>query len=215
MISKSRVSGIIHIVGGVLAIAALVLLVVFSSLKATAWHIVSFSIFGTTLVLLYTMSSLYHMLPPGSKAQKVFRYFDHMAIYLLIAGTYTPIALIPLRGGWGWSMFGIIWGLTIIGIVWKILSTGKSRKVSTILYVLMGWVIIIAFHPMIKTIPIGGLFWLVLGGAFYSIGGIIYGLKKPNFNSSWFGFHELFHVFVILGSFCHFWLMFNYLMYIR
>ncbi|WP_258880760.1 PAQR family membrane homeostasis protein TrhA [Clostridium estertheticum] len=215
MISKTRVSGIIHIVGGVLAIAALVLLVVFSSLKATAWHIVSFSIFGTTLVLLYTMSSLYHMLPVGSKVQKVFRYFDHMAIYLLIAGTYTPIALIPLRGGWGWSMFGVIWGLAIMGIIWKSISTGKSRTVSTILYVLMGWVIIIAFHPMIKTIPIGGLFWLVLGGLFYSIGGIIYGLKKPNFNIPWFGFHEIFHVFIILGSFCHFWMMFNYFMYIR
>ena len=114
-----------------------------------------------------------------------------------------------------WSMFGVIWGLAIIGVIWKSISTGKSRTVSTILYVLMGWVIIIAFHPMIKTIPIGGLFWLVLGGIFYSIGGIIYGLKKPNFNIPWFGFHEIFHVFIILGSFCHFWMMFNYLMYIR
>jgi len=215
MISKSRVSGIIHIVGGVLAIAALVLLVVFSSLKATVWHIVSFSIFGTTLVLLYTMSSLYHMLPAGSKAQKMFRYLDHMAIYILIAGTYTPIALIPLRGAWGWSIFGFIWGLTIVGIVWKALSIGKSRKVSTILYVLMGWVVIVAFYPLIKNVPIGGLFWLVLGGIFYSIGGLIYGFKKPNLNIPWFGFHEIFHVFIILGSFCHFWMMFNYLMYIH
>ena len=215
MISKSRVSGIIHIVGGASSIAALVILVVFSALKATSWHVVSFSIFGASLVLLYTMSSLYHMLPEGSKAQYVFRHFDHMMIYVLIAGTYTPICLVPLRGPWGWSVFGVIWGIAVLGIIWKAVAFGKSRKISTILYVAMGWIAIIAIYPMVLTIPVRGLVWLLLGGIMYSIGGLIYGLKKPNIQCDWFGFHEIFHVFVVAGSFCHFWLMLKYIMYIK
>ena len=213
MISKSKVSGIIHIFGAVLAVAALVLLVVFAAIKATVWHVVSFSIFGSTLIILYLMSSLYHMFPEGSRVQKIFRYFDHMAIYLLIAGTYTPICLVSLRGAWGWSIFGVIWGLAILGIIWKAVAFGQSRKISTILYIIMGWVVVIAFYPMVKSMPIGEIFWLVLGGILYSIGGIIYGLKKPEFNIPWFGFHEVFHIFIILGSFAHFWMMFKYIMY--
>jgi len=213
VISKSKVSGIIHIFGAVLAVAALVLLVVFAAIKATVWHVVSFSIFGSTLIILYLMSSLYHMFPEGSRVQKIFRYFDHMAIYLLIAGTYTPICLVSLRGAWGWSIFGVIWGLAILGIIWKAVAFGQSRKISTILYIIMGWVVVIAFYPMVKSMPIGEIFWLVLGGILYSIGGIIYGLKKPEFNIPWFGFHEVFHIFIILGSFAHFWMMFKYIMY--
>ena len=215
MISKSRVSGIIHIVGGGLSIIALVLLIVFSAKKADAWHVVSFTIFGTSLVLLYTMSSLYHMLPAGSKAQYVFRHFDHMMIYVLIAGTYTPLCLVPLRGPWGWSIFGVVWGIAVLGIIWKAVAFGKSRTVSTILYVFMGWIIVIAIYPLLQTVQSDGLLWLLLGGIMYTIGGVIYGLKKPNIKCEWFGFHEIFHVFVILGSFCHFWMMFRYIMYIK
>ncbi|MDP4091168.1 MAG: hemolysin III family protein, partial [Bacillota bacterium] len=167
-----------------------------------------------SLVLLYTMSSLYHMLPEGSKAQYVFRHFDHMMIYVLIAGTYTPLCLVPLRGPWGWSIFGVVWGIAVLGIIWKAVAFDRSRTVSTILYVMMGWIIVIAIYPLLKTVPGPGLLWMLLGGIMYTIGGLIYGIKKPNINCPWFGFHEIFHVFVIAGSFCHFWMMLRYIMYI-
>lgn len=168
-------------VGGVLSIAALVLLVVFASLNATPWHIVSFSIFGATLILMYTMSSLYHMFREGSTVRKIFRIFDHCCIYLLIAGTYTPVALIPLRkeGSWGWTILGIVWGIAILGIIWKSVYTGKARSISTIIYVAMGWICIIAIYPLLKTVPLAGFLWLLTGGLFYTLGGLIYGLKKP------------------------------------
>lgn len=203
-------------VGGALAVAALVLLIVFASINATAWHIVSFSIFGTTLVLMYTMSSLYHMFKEGTTVRKVFRILDHCCIYLLIAGSYTPIALVPLRkeSGWGWTIFGIVWFLAVVGIVWKSLATGKARGISTVIYVAMGWLCAIAIIPMLRTIPMEALMWLLAGGLFYTIGGIIYGLKKPKMTCSWFGHHEVFHILIILGSACHFWFMFNYIMYL-
>lgn len=203
-------------VGGVLSIAALVLLVVFASLNATPWHIVSFSIFGATLILMYTMSSLYHMFREGSTVRKIFRIFDHCCIYLLIAGTYTPVALIPLRkeGAWGWTILGIVWGIAILGIIWKSVYTGKARSISTIIYVAMGWICIIAIYPLLKTVPLSGFLWLLTGGLFYTLGGLIYGLKKPEIKCEWFGHHEVFHILIILGSFCHFWFMFNYILYL-
>lgn len=203
-------------VGGALAIIALVLLVVFSSINATAWHIVSFSIFGATLILMYTMSSLYHMFKEGTTVRKVFRILDHSCIYLLIAGSYTPIALVPLRkeGAWGWTIFGIIWFLAVAGIVWKSIATGKARGMSTTIYVAMGWLCVIAIVPMVRTIPMEALMWLLAGGLFYTIGGVIYGLKKPKMTCPWFGHHEVFHILIVLGSACHFWFMFNYVMYL-
>lgn len=203
-------------VGGALAIIALVLLVVFSSINATAWHIVSFSIFGATLILMYTMSSLYHMFKEGTTVRKVFRILDHSCIYLLIAGSYTPIALVPLRkeGAWGWAIFGIVWFLAVVGIVWKSIATGKARGISTTIYVAMGWLCVIAIVPMVRTIPMEALMWLLAGGLFYTIGGVIYGLKKPKMTCPWFGHHEVFHILIILGSACHFWFMFNYVMYL-
>lgn len=218
MITKTQTSGIIHIIGAALAVAALTLLVIFSAIHASAWHIVSFSIYGASMIILYTMSSLYHMFREGSTVRKVFQVLDHCSIYLLIAGTYTPVCLIPLNGGWGWTIFGIVWGLAVLGIVWKCvdrnIAQGISRKISTLIYIIMGWMIIIAFYPLIKTVPIAGIFYLVLGGIMYTIGGIIYGLKKPSINCEWFGHHEVFHIFVVLGSACHFWFMFKYLMFV-
>ena len=216
ILTKSQTSGIIHMVGGALAIIALVLLVVFSSINATAWHIVSFSIFGATLILMYTMSSLYHMFKEGTTVRKVFRILDHSCIYLLIAGSYTPIALVPLRkeGAWGWTIFGIIWFLAVAGIVWKSIATGKARGMSTTIYVAMGWLCVIAIVPMVRTIPMEALMWLLAGGLFYTIGGVIYGLKKPKMTCPWFGHHEVFHILIVLGSACHFWFMFNYVMYL-
>lgn len=218
MITKTQTSGIIHIVGAALAVAALTLLVIFSAIHASAWHIVSFSIYGASMIVLYTMSSLYHMFREGSTVRKVFQVLDHCSIYLLIAGTYTPVCLVPLNGAWGWTIFGIIWGLAVLGIVWKCvdrnIAKGISRKISTWIYIIMGWMIIIAFYPLVTSVPPAGIFYLALGGIMYTIGGIIYGLKKPSIKCEWFGHHEVFHIFVVLGSACHFWFMFKYIMFV-
>jgi hemolysin III len=207
---KDPVSGLTHFAGALLSIAALVLLVCFSALHATAWHVVSFSIFGASLILLYTASSLYHLLPLSEKATTIFRKIDHMMIFVLIAGTYTPLCLVPLRGAWGWSLFGTIWGLAFAGITMKVFWLHAPRWLYTSIYLGMGWIVVVALMPLDKIIP-GGIPWLAAGGAFYSIGAVIYAIKKPNISKA-FGFHEIFHIFVILGSISHFWLMFRYVL---
>lgn len=205
------ISGLTHFIGALLSIAGLVLLVVFASLRGTAWHVVSFSIFGTSLILLYSASTLYHWLPLKPRNREILRKIDHMMIYVLIAGTYTPICLVPIRGAWGWSLFGSIWGLAILGIVLKAFWMNAPRWLYTFFYVFMGWLAAIAFFPLVQAISWRGVLWLVLGGVFYSIGAVIYGLKKPNFTKS-FGFHELFHLFVMAGSLSHFILMWHYIL---
>lgn len=212
---KDPVSGLTHLVGAIFSVAGLVLLILQATFHGEgAWDIVSFTIFGTSLILLYTFSSLYHLCNVGTKATSVLRTFDHIMIYMLIAGTYTPICLGPMRGGWGWSIFGVVWGIAILGVFFTIFWKKAPRWVSTSLYLAMGWIVLIAIYPMIqyfqKANSLGSLIWLVAGGIFYTIGGIIYGLKKPNFNNPYFGFHELFHIFVMLGSLCHFWFIYRY-----
>lgn len=216
MCSKLRdpVSGLSHFVGMLLSIAALVLLIVFSAIGATPWHVVSFSIFGTALILLYSASALYHLLPLSERGITIFRKIDHIMIFVLIAGSYTPICLVPIRGGWGWSIFGVIWALTVAGAFMKLFWLQAPRWLYTSIYVLMGWIIAIAFVPLMRVLPAAGIWWLVAGGLFYTVGAVIYGLKKPNL-AKYFGFHEIFHIFIMLGSFCHFWLMFKYVMYVR
>lgn len=210
---KDPVSGYTHLAGVLLSIAGLVLLVYYSATNASAWHVVSFSIFGTSLILLYTASTLYHLLKISEKGTKVLRKIDHMMIYVLIAGTYTPLCLIPLRGGWGWSLFGSIWGIAVTGIILKGVWFNAPRWLSTVFYGVMGWLIVIAMYPLVKTIPAGGIGWLVGGGLAYTIGAVIYGIKKPNLTPA-FGFHEIFHIFVLIGSFCHFWVMYQYILFL-
>jgi len=186
-----------------LSIIALILLVVFSSIYGTAWHIVSYSIYGVTLVTLYLASTLFH----ASKKEKTrlkLNVFDHSSIFLLIAGTYTPFLLVTLRGPWGWSLFGVIWGLAISGAVLKIFFTGRYDKVSTAIYVMMGWLIVIAIKPLLESFTGAGLFWLLAGGISYSIGAIFYLLHKIPYN------HAIFHVFVLIGSITHFIAVFFY-----
>lgn len=207
-------SGISHLVGAVLALIGLSALVVGAARTATAWHIVSFSVYGTTMILLYTSSALYHLLPLSEKGTRVFRLIDHVMIYLLIAGTYTPICLVPLRGAWGWSLFGIVWGLGLAGIVFTLFWLEAPRWVSTSIYLLMGWCCLTAIYPVWKALPAGGLVWLVMGGVFYSIGAVIYARKRPNPWPNVFGFHEIWHLFVLAGTFCHFWMMFRYVLYL-
>lgn len=212
---REPVSGLTHLLGAVLSAVGLVLMVYYAAAKGTVWHIVSFSIFGGSLILLYTASTLYHLLNISEKGVKVLRKIDHMMIYVLIAGTYTPICLVPLRGGWGYSLLITIWGIALCGIIIKLLWFDAPRWLYTLFYLVMGWLVVIAFWPMIKTIPLGGILWLIAGGLLYTIGAIIYGTKWPPLKSKLFGFHEIFHLFVLYGSFCHFWLMFRYLLYIR
>lgn len=188
---------ITHGFGLVLSIVGMVLLVVRASLYEDAWHIVSFSIYGASMVILYSASTFFHASKPGELRKKL-NVFDHASIFLLIAGTYTPFVLITVRGGWGWSIFGVVWGLAIAGIVLKFFFTGRFEKISTAIYVILGWLIIIAIKPLIENLSAQGLFWLALGGISYSVGAAIYLLHKLPYN------HTIFHVFVLIGSITHF-----------
>lgn len=194
-----------HGLGLVLSIAGLALLVTFASLYGTVWHIVSFSIFGSSLVILYLASTIYH----ASKSKALRRrlnVFDHAAIYILIAGTYTPFCLVPLNGTMGWVLFGITWGLAVIGVTLKIFFTGRFHRISTASYVLMGWVAVIAAKQLFETLEAGGLVFLVLGGLSYTIGAVFYMIDRLPYN------HAVFHVWVLAGSIFHFISVFFFLL---
>lgn len=206
---KEPVSGFLHLIGALLSIAALVILVVIGHYDA--WRVVSFSIYGATMIILYSASTLYHWLPQqaGGKNQ-IFRKFDHCSIYLLIAGTYTPFCLVTLNGPWGWSLFGVIWGLAILGVLVQSIYINVWRWLTTTIYILMGWLILVGLKPLLSNLPLNAFWWLLAGGLIYSIGGVIYTIKKPNLWKN-FGYHELWHIFVLLGSACHFIVMFCFI----
>jgi hemolysin III len=190
-------NSVTHGLGAALGVAGLVVLVTLASLRGDPWQVVSFSIYGASLILLYLCSTLYHGLTdPGAK--KRFKFLDHASIYLLIAGTYTPFTLVSIRGGWGWALFGVIWGLAILGILFKIRNTGRWGKISAAVYVLMGWLCVVALHRMIAEVPRAGLVWLFVGGLLYTGGLVFYGWKKLPYN------HAVWHLFVLGGSICHF-----------
>ncbi len=196
---------ITHGVGFLLGIAGLVVLVVFASLHAGALAITASAIYGATLVIMYGSSTLYHSIT-NYRIKKLFQTFDHASIYILIAGSYTPISLLTLRGAWGWSIFGVNWGVAIFGIVLKFLYPGKFEKLSLYLYVIMGWMILVAFNPLVNHIQSTGLWLLVAGGLFYSFGVIFY-IKdtKPYFHTIW-------HFFVLAGSICHYFAILFYVL---
>ncbi|WP_315117312.1 hemolysin III family protein [uncultured Clostridium sp.] len=210
---RDPVSGLTHLLGALASVVGLIILIMLS-INETSWHVIAFSVFGASLILLYTASSIYHLIPGPEKLIKFLRRIDHSMIYVLIAGSYTPICLIALKGVWGWSIFATIWTLAIIGIVVKNFWFNAPRWLSTSFYLLMGWLVIIAIYPLSKVMPSGGMLWLVIGGIAYTIGGVIYGTKWPNINFKHFGFHEVFHLFTLAGSFCHYWLMVRYILYI-
>jgi hemolysin III len=196
---------ITHGLGLLLSIAGLVLLVVKSSSYGNAWHIVSFSIYGVSMVLLYAASTFYH----AAKDTDV-RYrrnvFDHASIYILIAGTYTPFVLVTLNGAIGWVLFGIIWGLAIAGVILKIFFIGRYNLLSTIMYIVMGWLIIFAIRSIIQNLPIPGLVLLLVGGVSYTIGAVFFSIEKLPFN------HAIFHFFVLGGTICHYLSIFFYVL---
>jgi hemolysin III len=204
-LSEEKVNIITHAIGLLLSIAALVLLIIHASSNGSARHIVSFTIFGASMILLYSASTLYHYSQTPNLRRKL-NILDHASIYVLIAGTYTPFTLVTLKGALGWTIFGITWGIALIGIFLKLFYTGKYDKISTIAYVAMGWIIIFAVKPLIENLPLNGLYWLLAGGVFYTIGAILYSIKKIKFN------HAIFHIFVLLGSFSHFMAIYFYVL---
>lgn len=207
-------SAITHGVGVALGILGTVLLI----LKAVfggqgPWAIVSFALYGASMVGLYTASTLYHCLRTGVSGRIALRKYDHASIYVLIAGTYTPICLVALRqmGGWGWALFGAIWGLAIAGIVITLFRVNLPRWVTSGVYLFMGWLAVIALYPLWQVIGGGGLFWLLTGGVLYTVGGVLYAVKWPGRENPRFGCHEIFHLFILAGSICHYLLMYRIL----
>jgi hemolysin III len=194
-----------HALGFMLSIVAFVLLVTHANLHGDVWHIVSFSIFGASLMILYAASTFYHSAKKPELRNRL-KILDHASIYILIAGTYTPFTLVTLKGTIGWVIFGTSWGSALTGIILKFFFTGKYNLISTIMYVLMGWVIVFAIKPLINNLPLEGLLWLLAGGIFYTIGAILYSIKKIKFN------HAIFHMFVLNGSFCQFMSVFFYVL---
>jgi hemolysin III len=190
-------NSITHGIGTLLSIAALVLLVVFAVIKGNVWHVVSFSIFGSTLVLLYLSSTLYHSFTK-EKIKNLFARFDHAAIFLLIAGTYTPFVLTVLRGALGWTLFGVIWGLAITGVVIRSIYLTRFRKLMVGIYLAMGWMFVFAIVPIINNLPGTSLVFLFVGGACYSLGVIFYSWRKLKYG------HGIWHLFVLAGSIMHF-----------
>jgi len=202
---EEKINIISHAIGFILSIVALVLLVTHANLHGDVWHIVSFSIFGASLIILYAASTFYHNAKKPELRNRL-KIIDHAAIYVLIAGSYTPFTLVTLHGTIGWVIFGISWGLALTGIILKLFFTGKYNLISTLMYVFMGWVIVFAIKPLINNLPLAGLFWLFAGGMAYTIGAILYSIKKIKFN------HAMFHVFVLMGSFSHFVSVFFYVL---
>lgn len=203
MYPGERFNSISHLVGAALAVAGSVLLIVLASCLGDPWKIVSFSVYGAMLVTLYVFSTLYHSV--RGRAKNVLRKFDHCSIYLLIAGTYTPFALVSLRGVLGWSLFGVIWGLALLGIVQEIWFAKGARVLSLVIYVLMGWLAMAVVVPLWRALTPAGFGWLAAGGACYTLGIIFYATDHKVRHG-----HGLWHLFVLAGSICHFFTVLLY-----
>ena len=186
-----------HGIGALLSVAGTVILIVTAAQRHDAWAVVASAIYGASLIVLYTMSTLYHAID-NAKAKSFFRVMDHNTIFFLIAGTYTPVTLVPLRGWLGWVLFGIVWGAAIVGIVLNSIDLERFRKPSVVCYVLMGWVVIIAIKPMLDTVSPSALWLLLTGGMLYTFGILFYAVKKVRY------FHSIWHLFTLAGSICHY-----------
>lgn len=196
-LSEEIANSITHGIGAALSVAALSILITLAALYGDAWRIVSFSIYGATLIMLYLASTLYHGFT-HPRVKKIFQLLDHSAIFLLIAGTYTPFTLVTLRGAWGWTLFSLIWGIAIAGIILTFLFMDRFKILFVLLYLGMGWLVVIAAKPLVQLVPTGGIIWMGIGGACYTLGVIFYLWKRLPFN------HTIWHLFVLGGSVCHF-----------
>jgi hemolysin III len=201
MLKEETINAVTHGLGALLSLGGLAVLVILAALRGDAWHIVSCSIYGTTLVLLFT--TLYHSFR-DPRVKHVFRVVDHASIYLLIAGTYTPFLLVSLRGRWGWNLFGVVWGLALAGIVFQIFFVHRFRLVQTLIYLTMGWLAVAAVKPLFARVPKPGLLWLLLGGLFYTGGAAFYLWKKLPYH------HAVWHLFVLGGAICHYFAILFY-----
>lgn len=198
-------NAITHGIGALLSLAGLVLLIVFSSTKGTAWHVVSFTIYGVSMLLLYLCSTLVHSFKEG-KVKDLFEFLDHSSIYIYIAGTYTPFMLVAIRGPLGWSLFGIVWGIALLGVVFKAYFVKRFLFMSTFFYLIMGWLIVIAWGPLTAAVPEPGIVLLVAGGLLYTLGTVFYVWRAFPYH------HAIWHLFVLGGSITHFFAILMYLL---
>lgn len=197
-------NSITHGIGAALSVAGLTVLVVLAVLYGNVTQVVSFSIYGGSLIVLYLASTLYHSFQQP-KVKRVLKFIDHAAIFFLIAGTYTPFLLLGVQGAWGWTFLFIIWGIAILGVSFKAIFFNRMQKASVMLYILMGWLSVLILRSLLDNIPVGGLIWLGLGGAAYTIGVIFYAMKKVPY------MHGVWHLFVLAGSLCHYFAILLYL----
>jgi hemolysin III len=208
---REPMNGFTHFIGLILSVIGTILLINLTLNPYKPAHLISFLIFGMAMIFLYSTSTLYHWLKLSEPRVKKLRKVDHIMIFIYIAATYTPICIVVLHGTLGLSLLIAIWLFALGGITIKLFWMNAPRWLSTVIYVLMGWSSVIAIYPLINILPMGALLWLLAGGLFYTVGAIIYAVKKPDPYPRVLGFHEIFHLFVMAGSFSHFWLMYKYI----
>jgi hemolysin III len=208
---REPVNGLTHLAGGLLASVGLIVLLAGATRAGRMDQLVAFGIFGFSLIALYTASALYHLLPLSPAGVARLRRVDHMSIFVLIAGTYTPFCLLALDGAWRVGLLAVVWGLALCGILLKLFWMDAPRWLSVALYLGMGWVAAFAAPALFRAVPIGGMVWVLAGALVYSAGALIYGLRRPNLVPRVLGFHELWHLFVVAGSACHFWAVLAYI----
>jgi hemolysin III len=208
---REPMNGFTHFIGIIFAVIATILLLDISLNPYKPYHLISFSVFGFGMIMLYTTSTLYHWLKLSDAGIMKLRRADHIMIFIYIAATYTPVCIVALKGTLGWSLLIAVWFVALVGVIIKIFWMNAPRWLSTFIYILMGWLAVIVIYPLVNAIQIGALIWLSIGGLFYTIGAVIYALKKPDPYPGILGFHEIFHLFVLLGTFSHFWMIYRYI----
>jgi hemolysin III len=208
---REPMNGFTHFIGIIFAVIATILLLDISLNPYKPYHLISFSVFGFGMILLYITSTLYHWLELSEAGILKLRKADHIMIFIYIAATYTPVCIVALKGTLGWGLLISVWFVALVGVIIKIFWMNAPRWLSTFIYILMGWLAVIVIYPLVNAIQIGALIWLSIGGLFYTIGAVIYALKKPDPYPGILGFHEIFHLFVLLGTFSHFWMIYRYI----
>jgi hemolysin III len=206
-------SAMTHLLGAFLSVIGTIIFIVNTVSPFRPWHFATLLTFGIGLILLYSASTVYHWAKISEEGIKQLKRIDHIMIFVLIAASYTPISLLAMRDNWGWPLFIAAWSIALAGVFIKIFWLDAPRWFSTTLYLAMGWLVVIAIYPLIQSTPAGALYWITVGGIFYTVGGVIYGIKKPDPFPGVFGFHEIFHLFVLMGSASHWWAMYRYLLY--
>lgn len=209
-IFREPLNGLTHFIAAALAVLGLILLVRETTHPFRPWHLTSFTIYGAGMISLYTVSTLFHWLPLSNDEASGFRKLDHIMIFVFMATTYTPFCLVPFRGAFGWTMLGCIWAITVLGAIFKIYWIHTPRWLCIAIYLSAGWFALTGIGPIVNILQPQAIFWLMTGGFLYTLGALIYAFKKPDPMPGFFGFHEIFHVLVMLGSGAHFWVVYRY-----